>query len=135
MRAANDVIISGAAFADAVRHILGRSRVKDLGDVVLRPGAAGTIEMEAFYASATVEAEGNWADIVTISGRFLRNFVVGNPPATFRLVFFDSVLAVNGTSISASALPPDHLAREPAYKPTNRLGVPLARTVNPYSRR
>jgi len=122
MHARNDATIAGPAFAAAVRSILPRGTKRDPGYVILRPMADGAITLEGFYASAPVPAEGAWAASVNVPGRFLRGFVTGKPPASVRLVFFDRVLSINGTTVSAHALADGAMPWEPRNQPTNRLG-------------
>jgi hypothetical protein len=136
MRAANDITISAADFAAAIRSILPRARKKDLGGVAIAPAGAGLVRLSGYYASATVPAEGTWTDTVTIpAGRFMRGLVIGNPPPAFRLVFFGGLLAVNGATVTARAMDRDGDTLRPSEGvPTNRLGVPLFRNVKPHSR-
>jgi hypothetical protein len=136
MRARNDVTIAGLAFATALRRILPRSPKKDLGGVTVAPAGPGMVKLSGFYADADVPAEGVWTDTVSVpGGRFMRSLVLGDPPAAFRLVFFDGLLAVNGATVTAHALAPDDGARSPHQVPTARLGAPLRRDVKPHSKR
>lgn len=135
MHAAHDVTIPGPAFADALRRILPRGTKRDPGAVILSPLADGAMVLEGFYASASVPAEGAWAEAVRAPGVFLRNFARGTPPAAVRLVFFDRVLSINGTSVTAWAAPDGAVLGGPRHQPTNRLGAPLAKGVQPPQRR
>lgn len=122
MRTANDATIAGPAFAAAVRSILPRGTKRDPGYVILRPMADGVIILEGFYASFAVPAEGAWSEAVNVPSRFLRAFAAGKPPATVRVVFFDKLLSINGTTVSAHALADGVLPWGPRNQPTNRLG-------------
>jgi hypothetical protein len=135
MHAAHDVTIPGPAFADALRRILPRGTKRDPGNVILWPLADGAMVLEGFYASASVPAEGAWADPVHAPGVFLRNFSRGTQPAAVRLVFFDRVLSINGTSVTARAAPGGAMPSQPYNQPTNRLGAPLAKGAHPPQRR
>lgn len=104
MRAHNDTIVPGQIFAAAVRSILPLGRKRDPGYIILHPAAAGTITLERFYASAPVPPEGAWTDAVYAPGVFLRSFAMGKPPAAARLVFFDCMLSINGTTLRAYAV-------------------------------
>jgi hypothetical protein len=66
---------------------------------------------------------------------FLRNFSRGTPPAAVRLVFFDRVLSINGTSVTARAAPGGAMPSQPYHQPTNRLGAPLAKGAKPPQQR
>ena len=61
----------------------------------------GTLELEAFYASTSVPAEGSWTDTIEVNARMLRGFVLRKHPGVIRLVFFDGHLAVNDSTIDA----------------------------------
>jgi hypothetical protein len=122
MKATNDATVLGGDFADAVRRILPRSPKKDLGEVTIEPAAPGVLRLSSFYASMEVPAKGSWTDAVAVSGRFLRNLVVGDPPLAIRLVYFGGTLTLNGTSITASAVTGADAARKPRHVPTSRLG-------------
>lgn len=52
-----------------------------------------------------------------------KKVVLGTRPAVFRLLFFDGMLMVNTTAVTAYAIVPDLGARSPHQVPTNRLGV------------
>lgn len=134
MHAAHDATLPGPAFADALRRILPRGAKRDPGHIILWPLADGAMVLEGFYASASVPAEGAWAEAVHAPGVFLRNFTRGTPPAAVRLVFFDRVLSINGTSVTAQAAP-EGVMSWPRHQPTNRLGAPLAASVKPQRRR
>jgi hypothetical protein len=131
----NDATLSGPAFADALRRILVRGTKRDPGAVILWPLADGAMVLEGFYASASVPAEGAWAEPVHAPGVFLRNFARGTPPAAVRLVFFDRVLSINGTSVTTWAAPEGAVLGGPRHQPTNRLGAPLAKGAHPPQRR
>lgn len=135
MRTAHDATIPGHAFTDALRRILPRGTKRDPGAVILWPIADGAMVLEGFYASAPVPADGAWAEAVHAPGFFLRTFAKGEPPATVRLVFFDRMLSINGTSVSAHATPDGSMPWGPRHQPTNRLGAPLAWHLLPQRRR
>lgn len=135
MRTTHDVTIPGPAFADALRRILPRGTKRDPGNVIVWPITDGAMVLEGFYASASVPAEGAWAEAVHAPGFFLRSFAKGTPPAAVRLVFFDRVLSINGTSVTAWATPDGAMPWGPRHQPTNRLGAPLAHSVKRPSRR
>jgi hypothetical protein len=126
MRAANDITIPGPAFADAIRRILPRGTKRDPGNVILWPLEDGEMVLEGFYASASVPAEGAWAEPAHAPGAFLRNFAKGDPPPAVRLVFFDRLLSINGTTVTAWATPEGSMPWGPRHQPTNGLGAPLA---------
>ena len=135
MPTTHDVTIPGPAFAEALRRILPRGTKRDPGNVILCPITDGAMVVEGFYASAPVPAEGAWAEAVHAPGFFLRTFAKGAPPATVRLVFFDRILSINGTSVSAHAAPDGAMPWGPRHQPTNRLGAPLATVRKPRSLR
>ena len=135
MQTRNDATLAGPAFAAAVRSILPRGTKRDPGYIILRPMADGAIMLEGFYVSAPVPAEGAWTEAVNVPGRFLRGFVTGKPPASVRLIFFDKLLSINGTTVSAHALADGVLPWGPLNQPTNRLGAPLATVRKPRSLR
>jgi hypothetical protein len=108
MHARNDVTIRGVDLAEALRRILPRTKSGELGTVVIRPGPEpNTLRLDAYYAGTPVAAEGAWVDEVEVNARMLLGFMVEKRPATFRLVFFEGRLAVNGSTIPASLAPPD----------------------------
>jgi hypothetical protein len=86
-------------------------------------------------ASASVPAEGAWADRIDAPGVFLRNFSRGTPPPAVRLVFFDRVLSINDTSVTARTAPDGAMPSQPYNQTTNRLGAPLAKGAHPPQRR
>jgi len=120
MHARNDIAIPGPAFVDALRRILPREAKRDPGYVILRPGEAGTLTLEGFYAAASVPADGAWADAVHAPGPVLRTFVTDQPPATVRLVFHDRMLSINGTTVTAAVVADDDMPHPPADQPRNR---------------
>jgi hypothetical protein len=94
--------VLGTDLATAVRRILPPTVAGELGMIIIRSGQdPGTLELEAFYASTSVPADGSWADAVEVNARMLRGFTLRKPPAEFRLVFFDGCLTVNGSTIEA----------------------------------
>lgn len=135
MRATHDVGIPGRAFAAALRRILPRGTKRDPGNVILWPIADGAMVLEGFYASASVPADGAWTEAVHAPGFFLRSFAKGAPLASVRLVFFDRMLSVNDTSVTAWATPDGSMRWGPRHQPTNRLGAPLAAHLRHQGRR
>jgi hypothetical protein len=118
----NHVTVVGRDFAVAVRRLLPCSPRKDLGGLTIEPAATGIVRLASFYASEELFAEGIWSDPVMVSGRFLRNIVVGDPPAAVLLTYAAGTLTVNGTAVTASLVPDEGGARKPQYVPSNRLG-------------
>jgi hypothetical protein len=78
--------------------------------------------LTSFYASMDIPANGMWTEPVHVSGRFLRNIVIGSPLPAVRLVYAGGTLALNDTRISASIVQDESAARRPRYVPTRRLG-------------
>ena len=102
MHATNDVKVLGADLATAVRRILPPTVAGELGMIVIRASQdPRMLDLEAYYASTSVPAEGSWADAIEVSARMLRGFVLRKPPAVIRLVFFDGHLTVNDSTIEA----------------------------------
>ncbi len=105
MKAVNDTTVSGQDLVEAISLILPIAKKKDLGSVVISPASPAVVRLASFNASMDIPAEGVWTDAVSVSGLFLRNIITTDLPAAVRMIYFGGTLTLNGTSITASAVP------------------------------
>jgi hypothetical protein len=125
MHAINDVKVLGLDLATAVRRILPPTMGGELGMIIIRPGNdPSMLELEAFYASASVPAEGPWTDAIEVNARMFQGFMSKKPPAVFRLVFFDGRLSVNNSTIGANLATSDPSDARPSKVWTKRRKMP-----------
>lgn len=111
MDARNDVTIQTVDLTDALRRILPQTTKGELGTLVIQPGSEpDTLRLDAYYAGMEISVSGTWTDSVEVNARLLRGFMMRKPPPTFRLVYFDGRMAVNGSTIDAKLTGPDALA-------------------------
>ena len=112
MQARNDVRVRRDDFAAALRRILPRGRPAAVR-VTIRPAGADMLRLACGPAQEHFPiVAGRWCDVAEASATALRA-IAARSPTVMRLVFFDGVLAVNGTTLAIPPPAPD-VAGQPA---------------------
>lgn len=125
MQARNDALIFGPAFVAAMRRVLPKPGRVIRGSMTISPAGPGMVCLAYGPSQEDIPAAGIWSDTIAASAVHLAAIARQRPARDVRLIFHGTALAVNGTTLSATAIGTHGTAPAPEPPQPPLMDLPL----------